>query len=103
ALLGGASLALSAGCGIGGIGGVRVAAPTPTGAIADACGRIVAALPRDLDADLKRRPTRPASPFTRAWGHPAVILRCGVDLAMPVSAGVIEASGRCWGSPDLNA
>ncbi|HVU73241.1 MAG TPA: DUF3515 family protein [Mycobacteriales bacterium] len=94
-----------------GTGAVRLSPPVPPPAVAAACARVVAALPHDLDADLKGRKTSPGSPYTRAWGSPAVTLRCGVDLGKPVSAGVIEWSPpgspgsqqRCWGSPDLDA
>ena len=90
---------------------MRVDPPAPSGAVAAACARVVAALPHDLDASLTGRTTTPRSPYTRAWGSPAVTLRCGTDLTHPVSAGVIEWSPpgapaseqRCWGSPDLNA
>ena len=81
---------------------MRVTAPTPIGATASAFA---------LDPHLTARVTSPRSPYTRAWGSPAVVLRCGVVLPTPVSAGVIEwsppgsthADQRCWGSPDLGA
>jgi hypothetical protein len=67
---------LLTGCQHGG-GAVALKVPSPTGAAADEC----AALSRALDhgiAGLSRRATSPTSPFTAAWGDPAVTLRCGV-------------------------
>lgn len=68
-------LGLLAGC----VGEATVTAPTPTGAVAQACATLVRSLPQQL-RDEPRRQTRPESPYVAAWGDPAIVLRCGVDL-----------------------
>jgi hypothetical protein len=56
-----------------------LAVPVPPGldTSAVACRTLAARLPATL-RDLAARPVRPASVRTRAWGEPAVVLRCGV-------------------------
>jgi hypothetical protein len=56
-----------------------LAVPVPPGldTSAAACRTLAARLPTTL-RDLAGRPVRPASVRTRAWGEPAVVLRCGV-------------------------
>jgi Protein of unknown function (DUF3515) len=56
-----------------------LAVPLPPGldAAAAPCRALAAALPATL-RELAGRPVRPAAPSTRAWGDPAVVLRCGV-------------------------
>ncbi len=58
-------------------GAMPVGAPAPTGEAAAACTALTAGLPTEL-LGLERRATDPESPFTAAWGEPAVTLRCGV-------------------------
>ena len=57
----------------------EVAAPTPAGPAAAACRALAGVLPQQV-ADQPRRRTLPPSPFTAAWGDPAITLRCGVGL-----------------------
>ena len=68
-----AFLLLLAGCG----GAVEVDPPHPTGSARSACTALSKALPAKVD-DQARRTVDPASPFTAAWGDPAIVLRCGV-------------------------
>ncbi len=63
-----------AGCGDG---AVAVDPPAPPGAARAACSRLSEALPDEIHG-LAKRSTDPSSPFIRAWGDPAVVLRCGV-------------------------
>lgn len=64
---------------------------------AAACARLTAALPARLER-LARRPTRPPSTRTRAWGSPPVVLRCGVGVPPGFNAGsqVVEVDGVTW-------
>ena len=50
----------------------------PSGADTAPCSDVVDVLPVRLDA-LGPRVVDPASPLVRAWGDPAVVLRCGVS------------------------
>jgi hypothetical protein len=54
---------------------VRVTAPT--GPDTAQCAAVVGVLPVRLDA-LDPRVVAPASSLVRAWGDPAIVLRCGV-------------------------
>jgi Protein of unknown function (DUF3515) len=56
-----------------------LAVPVPPGPdpAAAPCRTLAAKLPATL-RDLAGRPVRPAAASTRAWGDPAVVLRCGV-------------------------
>ena len=64
-----------AGCGGG---SVDVLPPSPTGAAEAACNRLSEALPEQISG-LPARASEPESPYIRAWGDPAVVLRCGVS------------------------
>ncbi len=64
---------LGAGC----AGAVEVAEPTPDAADRATCEAVIAALP-DQVLESTTRPTRPGV-LSRAWGDPAIVLRCGVD------------------------
>lgn len=56
-----------------------VTAPPAAGAdVAAACKALVAALPREVDPGVARRPVTPDDGRTAAWGDPAVTLVCGV-------------------------
>jgi hypothetical protein len=83
-----ASLLAVAGCSAG-PDSVAVDSPSPSpSASAAACRALHAALPGSVDG-LARRPTRPSSRFTAAWGDPALVLRCGVrspDVLTPGNA-----------------
>ena len=54
-----------------------MATPSPAHPVAVVCARLTAALPTRLDGRAAT-PVSPTSPLTAAWGHPAVVLRCGV-------------------------
>lgn len=66
------------GCGSS-TGPVAVRPPVPSGQSAQACQRLHAALPHALDGH-QQRPTSPDSPFTAAYGDPAITVRCGGGL-----------------------
>ena len=69
----------------------------PTGTDTAQCQAVVGVLPQRLDT-LDPRVVDPASPLVRAWGDPAVVLRCGV----PVPAGYdptatcLDVNGVGW-------
>lgn len=69
---------------------VAVLAPSPQGAAATACSALVRDAPATVDGQ-SSRPTTPGSPFTAAWGDPAILLRCGVDRPPSLSA-----SSQCF-------
>lgn len=55
------------------------APPSPSPATQAACVKVVSALPLQLTAALTPRRVDTDSAFVRAWGNPAVVLRCGVN------------------------
>jgi hypothetical protein len=61
--------------------GVAVAPPSPepSGAAAYACAALHGRLP-DSVAGATTTATKPQSPYTQAWGSPAIVLRCGVAV-----------------------
>jgi len=67
-----------------------VSAPQPSGRTASLCRALVAATPDTVDGE-KRRSVDPRSPFTSAWGRPAITLACGVTKP----AG-LNAASKCW-------
>jgi hypothetical protein len=75
----------------------QVPAPSPPDAAVAACTALARELPQEV-ADQPRRRTMPQSPFTAAWGDPAISLRCGV--ALPASylgtAVCISIDGVDW-------
>ncbi|MEU9113642.1 DUF3515 domain-containing protein [Streptomyces sp. NPDC048483] len=56
---------------------VSVPAPEPKAKAQRMCAELLDAVP-DSVAGGKRRETDPSSPYTAAWGDPAMVLRCGV-------------------------
>lgn len=66
----------------GGDGGgpVEVTLPQVPDAAHRSCARLADRLPASLGEGLERRETEPRSPLVAAWGDPAVILRCGVQV-----------------------
>jgi hypothetical protein len=81
-----AALLAAAGCAAGGT--VSVSPPAPPAAVPELCQALHAALPQAVDG-LRQRTTAPASPYTAAWGDPAVVLRCGTpspDVLTPGNA-----------------
>jgi uncharacterized protein DUF3515 len=76
---------------------VAVPPPAPNAVAAEACRRLNAALPAELDG-LESRATSPASELTHAWGRPAVVLRCGVASppALEPTSQLFTADGVDW-------
>ncbi len=72
--------------------------PTPNAADGAACGRLSALLPKTIGDGLKPRTVHPASPYLRAWGTPAVVLRCGVGYPPNYlsSGGAATIGGVTW-------
>jgi hypothetical protein len=64
--------------GCGGPGAASVTPPTPSASATSTCARLVAALPHRVADRHDRRDVTPASPYTAAWGDPAITLQCGV-------------------------
>jgi hypothetical protein len=61
-----------------------VAVPVPTASAAEivaSCRSLLAAVPNQLDAGVRRRPVTGDATRTAAWGDPAITLRCGVARA----------------------
>ena len=69
----------------------RVPAPAPAGAAAAACTALARELPQEV-AGRPRRRTQPDSPFTAAWGDPAITVRCGVGLPASYTATAVCTS-----------
>ena len=53
--------------------------PEPTGGDASTCAALLEALPDTVDG-AERREVEPADAPAAAWGHPAIVLRCGVEM-----------------------
>lgn len=70
---------------------------TPLAGQAAACQAFIARLPDDLVPHEHRRPVRPASPYTAAFGSPPVTVRCGLSVPThdPLSA-VQQVDGVDW-------
>jgi Protein of unknown function (DUF3515) len=97
-LIGLASAILLAGC-----GHEPVTMPTLRMSTADqaACTRLDAALPKKLDGQEPRK-TSPAAALGGAWGDPAIVAVCGVDMPASFGAGsqCQVADGVAWYVPD---
>ncbi|MCE7079918.1 DUF3515 family protein [Streptomyces sp. ST2-7A] len=63
--------------GCAGTGTVSVPAPEPAADAAGICRTLADALPGEVE-ERERREVEPSSPYTAAWGDPAIVLRCGV-------------------------
>jgi hypothetical protein len=75
---------------------IAVTPPTPAGAAASHCARLVKALPATLEGQ-HTRATTPRSPLTRAWGKAAVVLRCGVPRPAGIAgAQIVIVNGVRW-------
>jgi len=81
-----------------------VTPPDPPAAAAQACRRLAGDLP-DQVAGLPRTPTQPESPFTAAWGHGRVVLRCGVarPAGLTPQALLVRVGGVDWYVEDPQA
>jgi hypothetical protein len=76
-------------------GSVQVPLPSPDAATARLCAGL--RLPQRLQGH-SLRATAPASPLVRAWGSPAIALRCGVGRPaslLPTSE-LVTVSGIPW-------
>jgi hypothetical protein len=60
-------------------GPVEAEVPRPEGEAAEECEALDQALP-ELVADEQPREVAEKSPYVAAWGDPAIVLRCGVEL-----------------------
>lgn len=78
--------------------------PKPAGRAADACRALHEQLPEAVNGR-HREATDPKSPYTAAWGDPAIELRCGVPLPEKLSPGsehynptaeAAEVNGISW-------
>lgn len=75
---------------------VAVDAPSPSGASLEHCSALDQQLP-DRVAGLEARAVEPSSPFTAAWGDPAVRLRCGVPRVEPdATASLVDVGRITW-------
>lgn len=71
--------------------------PAPTGAAAVDCRALVSGLPDDVVGGGHRDRAHPPSPYTAAFGSPAVTLRCGAPLpAFDPTADVEVIDGVQW-------
>jgi hypothetical protein len=87
-----------AGCLTGcGPGAVQVPPPAPDPATVRLCDALRDRLPATLHRQ-SRRGTRPESRLTRAWGSPAIALRCGVPRppAMGQTSQLVTVNGIAW-------
>jgi len=78
--------------------------PRPPAAAAEACRALSARLPERLDGE-SRRGLEPQSPFTAAWGDPAIVLRCGVGrpAALRRTSELTTVNGVDWFAEELTA
>jgi hypothetical protein len=85
-------LVLLSGC----AGTVQVPEPTPDAADRATCEAVLAALP-DQVLESTTRPTRPGV-LSRAWGDPAIVLRCGVPAppGLTPTSECVEVDGVGW-------
>ena len=90
--LGAALLLAVTGC----AGAVRVDEPSPDPADRATCDAVLAALP-DQVLESTTRPTEPGA-LSRAWGDPAIVLRCGVPAppGLTPTSECVEVNGVGW-------
>lgn len=88
---------LLASCG----GPVAVDVPDLRGSTARICSKLVSALPDTVDG-AERRGVEPAGGPAAAWGDPAIVLRCGVEMPRSFDdfATCQETNGVGWFIPD---
>jgi hypothetical protein len=80
-------------------GSAAVAVPSPDADVAGYCKALHAKLPEKVDEDVPRRAATPDSPYTAAWGDPAIVLRCGIDRPAEVGdpkANGVDVNGVGW-------
>jgi hypothetical protein len=87
-----AAVVLLAGC----AGPVQVAEPSLDPAARATCDAVLAALPEQV-LESTTRPTRPGV-LSRAWGDPAIVLRCGVPTppGLTATSECVEVNGVGW-------
>ena len=71
--------------------------PAPSGAAAYACAAMRGRLPDEVDGATVTA-VKPQSPFTGAWGSPAIVLRCGVGVptALTPTSQLLVVDGVSW-------
>ncbi len=81
---------------VGCAGPVPVDEPAPDPADRATCDAVLAALP-DQVLESTTRPTRPGA-LSRAWGDPAIVLRCGVPAppGLTATSECLEVNGVGW-------
>jgi hypothetical protein len=77
---------------------------TMNATVLSVCSELSAQLP-DTVADQEFRATEPESPFTAAWGTPAIVLRCGVPrpAALSRTSQLISINGVDWFAEELTS
>ena len=71
--------------------------PAPSGAAAYACAAMHGRLPDEVDGATVTA-VKPQSPYTSAWGSPAIVLRCGVrtPTALRPTSQLLVVDGVSW-------
>jgi hypothetical protein len=71
--------------------------PPPTGAAAYACAAMRGRLPDEVDGATVTA-VKPQSPYTSAWGSPAIVLRCGVGIphVLAPTSQLLVVDGVSW-------
>ena len=74
-----------------------LAVPTPTGNARTICRDLISDTP-DVVADQERREITHPSPYTAAWGDPAITLGCGMTKPPGLNAAseCLEVNGVGW-------
>jgi len=77
---------------------VAVDPPAPPADQAVACATFIAALPAQLETVGERRDVDPDSPYTAAYGDPAVSVRCGVPdpAGLSATSALVTVDGIDW-------
>ena len=77
--------------------GVPVDPPTLSGAAAYTCAALHGRLPDEVSGQTVTA-VEPQSPYTQAWGSPAIVLRCGVPVpaALTPTSQLVSVDGVDW-------
>jgi hypothetical protein len=78
--------------------GEQVAVPVPDARVAGYCAALHAQLPKKLNG-LSRHDLKPDSDLIAGWGHPSVVLRCGVPrpaVDADANTPAAEVDGVTW-------
>ncbi|MFC4030659.1 DUF3515 domain-containing protein [Streptomyces polygonati] len=76
----------------------QVAVPVPDAQVAGYCAALHAQLPKKLNG-LSRHDLKPDSDLVAGWGHPSVVLRCGVPRPAAdadADTDATEVNGVTW-------